>query len=219
MTFDRGRTSVEKSFLESTIQGLEPSSRLCFLRDEKKRVIQSFACDKEGHPTDETVTRYIYNAQGLLAEEQELRAGSIVERNVYEYDSNGRQVAWRVYDKNGLRTTVLLKYEHDKSTVHIEHSSGGLTRKELHKVDEQGRPVDIVTFDQNGEVLTRQRLRYDGHGKWIERTSSGRGGESREVRTYEYDERGNWVKRTTLLHRDGIEEKKVTRRVIEYFPE
>jgi|CXWL01.1.fsa_nt_gi hypothetical protein len=86
-------------------------------------------------------------------------------------------------------------------------------------LDSRGRTIEVVSFDQHDGVLSKTHMSYDDHGKRVERVGSGRGGNVREIDSYEYDERGNWTKKISRIIRTSGEERTVTRRAIEYYPD
>lgn len=125
-----------------------------------------------------------------------------------------------MYDSGGTLATVTT-YNHgvDNQTLTVEMRTpeGDLHGKEIHRMDLEGRPIEITSFHPNGEILSRTRLSYDGHGKMAERISSGRGGDLREFFSYQYDEHGNWTRKTTQRVSQAWEQRSVTRRSIDYY--
>jgi hypothetical protein len=228
VTFDRANTFIEEVTLKPimpVVPGLSPTRYRCLVRDRDKRILQSFYCDHDRRLIDSFRHVYLYDARGHLVEDRTDRItgeGPTGDRNIYEYDATGQKTAWRWYDSDGvLIQAVLFHPDREKHlvAVQVEAEAGGFQTKEIYAVDSMERPIEIVSFDDHGEILSKTRLSYDDHGKWVERILSARGGDVREVVLYEYDKRGNWIKRTTRTIQPTGEERSITRRRIEYYPD
>jgi hypothetical protein len=225
-TYNRDRTFVETVHLRPHVPGLPAQRFSCFVRDEKNRIVQFYVCDRERRPADGSRTLFRYSERGLVTEERiekfEKSGVVAIGRDVYEYDSMGRETSWRQFGPDGaLILTVSISYDLEKnlSVAHRWTGAGQLEAKEIRSLDAMGRIVEVTGFDQNGEVTSVTRLGYDDHGRRMERWSSGRGVEVKEIDAYAYDAKGNWIRRERQVIRPTGEERTVIRRVIEYFPE
>jgi len=222
LTFNRDYTFSKEEHSKPLVLGLNPERNLCFVRDEMNRIVRMFVCDDNRRPVDSFVELYVYDAKGQLIEEKREELGVIVHQDIYKYDSKGHKMAWHSYGKGGrLGSAVTFDYDTSKNLIRIEvqHSPGGVKNYETQMLDDLQRPIEIISKDQEGEVVAQTTFQYGAHGKWTKRISSGRGGDSQEIRMYEYDQRGNWIKRTSRLLDSGSEKRFVTRRIIEYFSE
>ena len=220
-TFDRAETFIETVYLTHSAPELNYRRFTCLARNQDNRIVQSFDCDSEKRPINRFRDMYLYDAQGHLAEEL---TGSDVDeyRNVYEYDATGQKIAHSMYDSDGaFIMTIIMRPNREKNlvTVQVGTAVGELQTKQISAVDSRGRDIETVRFDGHGEILSQTQWSYDDHGKPVERISSGREGDIREFKSYEYDERGNWSKKTTRKIRPSGEERSVTRRTIEYYPD
>lgn len=225
LTFDRAKTYTETLHVKPIVPGLDPRSSMCLIRDQNNRIVQSFHCDIEKRPIDNFKNLYLYDAQGRLVEDRvERLEGKRTPdvRNVYDYDSTGEKVAWRVYGSDGSLSTITT-FSRDRArnlvTVQVQTATGEFKAKEIHRVDSLGRTIEVESFNLQGETVSKTHSSFNDHGKRVERIFSGRGGGVRELDSYEYDERGNWIKRTRQVFRPSGEERFVTNRVIEYYPE
>lgn len=220
-TFDREQTFLEIIHFKPMVPGLSPRSFLCFTRDRNNRIVRAIDCDAQKRPTDTFENEFSYDALGHLIE---YRVSNLIHkdpadaRTVYEYDAAGRKTTRRMYSLDGtLSTLTTFQYEKNRLTVHMRTVTGEFQAKEIYTLDSAGHTTEVVSLDDKDGVISHTRLRYDDHGRRIERISSGRGVERQEIDSYEYDERGNWTKKSSRIIEPTGEERSITRRVIEYF--
>jgi len=220
-TFDRAETFIETVYLTPSAPELNYRRFTCLARNQDNRIVQSFDCDSEKRPINGFRDMYLYDTQGHLVEE--LTGDDVAEyRNVYEYDATGQKTAHRMYESDGaFIMTIIMHPNREKNlvTIQVRTAAGEFKTKEIYAVDSKGRTIETVSFDEHGEIFSQTQWGYDDHGKRVERILSGRGVDVREVDSYEYDERGNWTKKTTRKIQPSGEERSVTRRTIEYYPD
>ncbi len=223
MTFDRDRTFSETIQLKPLTSERSTRSSLCFVRGDGNRITKSFVCDFERRPIDGSSSVYQYDSKGNLVEESvEIVSGQPDKyREVYVYDAEGRKTVSRLYDSDGTLSAITA-YSRNRDntflTVQVSNATGGFHAKEVHVLDSMGRTAEVTSLDDKDRVISRTVLRYDDHGKRIERMFSGRGVERQEIDSYEYDERGNWIKKSGRIIEPTVEERFIVRRAIEYFP-
>mgnify|MGYP000873093125 FL=1 len=222
-TFDKDRTFRETRQLTPLLAEQSARNYLCFVRGERNRILQSFVCDAERHLIEGARTVYRYNLEGNLIEERTERicgqTSPLVTRSVYEYDSRGQKSTSRLYDSNGKVATITTFHPNREKallTIEVSTADGDFQAKEVHTLDPLGRATEVVSFDHEGKVLSRTRLRYDEQGKWIERIFEGQGVDVREMDSYEYDKYGNWVKKSSRKITPTGEQRSIVRRVIDY---
>lgn len=225
LTFDRAQTFTETVHLKPHVPGLSPRRYMCFVRDGYKRIVQFNTCDAERHPIGGSRSVFLYDTQGHLIEERvEQLTGKVTvsSRNLYEYDSTGQKTRTHTYSSDGSLVTIGTYHrDREKNLLISEHrtADGEFQTKEAHMLDSRGRTIEVVSFDQQGGALSETHMSYDDHGKRVERVGSGRGVNVREIDSYEYDERGNWTKKTNRRIQTSGEERTVTHRAIEYYPD
>lgn len=221
ITFDREQAFLETVHFKPIVPGLSPRSFLCFARDRKNRIVRAINCDAQKHPTDASENVFSYDSHGHLIEDRvsNLSGKDLADvRTVYEYDVAGRKKTRRIYDSDGaLSIQTTFQYEENRLIVQMQTATGKFQAKEIYTLDSAGHTTEVVSLDDKDGVISHTRLRYDDHGRRIERISSGRGVERQEIDSYEYDERGNWTKKSSRIIEPTGEERSITRRVIEYF--
>jgi hypothetical protein len=160
----------------------------------------------------------IYDAKGnKISEVGYNRDGSIFEKRLYAYDSHGHRVAEANYDEMGNFTKILPK--------------GSLLNLELrYKYDEQGRVLEMLTYNWLYRSLEKIIYTYDSYGRKTEVIYSKEGvmknsylydaedqvtqiiaerdGSLVSKTIFKYDSRGNETE-TSRFRPDGFLEQKI----------
>ncbi|MEK6334415.1 MAG: hypothetical protein AABM67_05655 [Acidobacteriota bacterium] len=155
--------------------------------------------------------------------------GSVAWKQVFKYDSRGRQIELIQYRGHTLRYRILSEYD-DKGRIikqetlefnatpglHISHAP--VPGKVTYEYDDQKRTKEVTRYDADGTLKERLVYAYDEKGSQIQLRAFDSGGASRhqEIGWYgkdqkfhmfkgqlfdkfEYDSHGNWVRKISSL--------------------
>ena len=208
MTYDlRGNllTSTEQSIAATTTFVYEPAFNQVTRVTDPKGNQTNITYDVKGNPltitdADNKVTRFFYNAQGLLTETRD----ALYPANpatTFSYDALGRLLT----TTDPLNRTTTLTYD---SAGNVATSTDALNRvttfeydvkNRLKKVTDPLNGITQYTYDGNGNLLTVKDAKnqtttfaYDDRNRLISTTDP-----LGKVETYEYDGNDNLTKRTT----------------------
>ena len=119
-----------------------------------------------------------YNDKKQLIDKSNCIAGNCDEKTTYSYDKKGYLVQEEKYNKDGLFS------------------------KSIYKNDQNGNPLEKLTYDAQGNLVRKVTSKYDSVGNEIENISYKEDGSVNEKRTYqlEYDKQKNWVKKTEQVN-------------------
>ncbi len=159
-------------------------------KDDDKKTISTnlYEYDKEGNRIRHDVftaegnlfmsTFSKYNDKKQLIEKSNCIAGNCDEKTTYSYDKKGYLVQEEKYNKDGLFS------------------------KSIYKNDQNGNPLEKLTYDAQGNLVRKVTSKYDSVGNEIENISYKEDGSVNEKRTYqlEYDKQKNWVKKTEQVN-------------------
>lgn len=212
-----------------------------------------------------------YDNAGNLLETTEYNDGELTQRHMYRYNENNQRIMERqfnsdnvmvwsetfAYDKQGNKTEVAdfngngsfrAKYTYiynEKGKPIEEHifnkDNSDRFEKVLTKYDEEGNPIEIKQYDENGTLSYMGRLdkwgnhlsdvEYNADGTVKNKLASGfkydeegnereeynrfvDGSHSKITSSYVYDQFGNWVRKVVM--EDG-EMNRVVERYITYY--
>lgn len=146
----------------------------------------------DGHVSSE----FKYLADGRLLEKVDYRydeAGQVIQKDTYGADGAPRLTEQYVYNENGTRAE-----EH-------ESDAKGLKRKRIYQYDEQGRPVEYVDSNAQGEVLIREQHQYDEQGRQVRSFLLNQDGEVAAYWLHAYDEAGRVAEVRAYTKARGLE--------------
>lgn len=108
---------------------------------------------------------FSYDEKGLLMKEEEREAGDkMVSRLEYAYNEDGKEEALTKYNgDNKVISSVRSEYD-ENGRLSRRISKGYYTRISLFEYDDQGRLLEESLSDENGFVISRNRLEYDEDG-------------------------------------------------------
>jgi hypothetical protein len=148
----------------------------------------------------------IFEGERLVEERSYIGNGSLVSKDVWKYDSQGRQSEWLFYYADEKTSKLKLNgrwaYKYDARGNVIERSRFKgcciLEQREAANHDEKGNIAEYAYYNADGSL--RSKTRY----------------------SYEYDSVGNWIKKTTFswVTKDGksfFEPVEVSYRAITYY--
>lgn len=109
---------------------------------------------------------FAYNDKGLLMKEEELEGkDKPVSRVEYTYNEDGKETSVNKFNgENKLVSLVKSEYD-DNGRLARRISKGYYTRISLYEYDEQGRLLEESLSDENGFVISRNRMEYDESGR------------------------------------------------------
>jgi RHS repeat-associated protein len=208
MTYDaRGNllTSTEQSISATTTFTYEPIFNQVTRITDPKGNQTNITYDVKGNPltitdADNKVTRFFYNAQGLLTETRD----ALYPANpatTFTYDALGRLLT----TTDPLNRTTMLTYD---NAGNVATSTDALSRVTTFEYDAKNRLKKVIdpllgetvyTYDGNGNLLTVKDAKnqittfaYDDRNRLISTTDP-----LGKVESYEYDGNDNLTKRTT----------------------
>ncbi len=108
---------------------------------------------------------FMYNEKGLLVQEEERDGdGKMVSRLEYAYNEDGKEVSLLKYNpENKAVSSVKSEYD-ENGRLSRRISKGFYTRISLYEYDDQGRLLEESLSDENGFVISRNRMDYDESG-------------------------------------------------------
>jgi len=173
-------------------------------------------------------TEYSYDDRGNLIAKAHYDSGGSPSRSVYKYDARGNNTEALLYDAKGAlyakiissfdadaKLTKSISYDGDhsikeiliqvydkkgeKTATHHLNDKEGLISKEV--VDEKGRLIEFIKYDESGQISGKQVTSYDRYGSVDEVSQyDGKGSlESAQMYKYEVDSSGNWVKKSVSI--------------------
>ena len=105
-------------------------------------------------------------------------------------------------------------YRYDETGNLVEVISydeeGAVLSKNQKKFDEANRLTEELVYDGDGSLVSKKSLKYDEAGNLVESTTFGDGGDMLENIKYKYDEQGRVAEETKFEEGDRIYTKKMT---------
>lgn len=136
------------------------------------------------------ICRYKYDANGNKVESADYLGHTLVDRWLYEYDSQGRMVAAMSCDTEGVCLGKIC-YKYDDDGCKIEEANydreGRYKGRKLYKYDADGNEIEFASYDEQGKQRSLILYKYDAKGnkmETIDRTD-------RSLYQYKYDAMGN----------------------------
>lgn len=170
----------------------------------KTKIVYGFGfVDKFGDYEPELIfkTIYEYDSEGNETKETYSYRGSIMSIRTYRYDENGNKIAKET--KGSYRDKLdreTYKYKYDDNGNKIEMISydenGELISKWIYKYDENGNEIEAIHHGTEFGVpfTVKYTSMYDENGNRIERILCNTNGKLIRRWTYEYDEKGRKIK-------------------------
>jgi len=208
MTYDaKGNllTSTEQSIAATTTFVYEPAFNQVTRITDPKGNQTNIAYDAKGNPTtitdaDQKLTRFFYNAQGLLTETRD----ALYPANpatTFTYDALGRLLT----TTDPLNRTTTLTYDNAGNVATSKDHLNRITtfeydaKNRLKKVTDPLAGQTVYTYDGNGNLLTVKDAKnqtttfaYDSRNRLLSSTDP-----LGKIETYEYDGNDNLTKRHT----------------------
>jgi hypothetical protein len=144
--------------------------------------------------------RFIYDDQGILKEQHELKDGQLTLKTIYEYDENNNLLSFTNYDKDQkMEVKEEHRYGPDGNIVSsvIINKSETVIASMVYKHDDHGRKTEVMAFSKGGRIEFRRLFQYNDQGDMSRMTVYSRGGHFSdcEAYRYKYDEHGNWIEK------------------------
>lgn len=148
----------------------EPCDRRVYRYDAEGRNTELAWYRHEG-PFWQTV-RYKYDAEGKMVESCEGTEGSILNREIYNYDEQGRLVK-EIFGDGEEENHGRVCYKYDAEGHKIEKllsysPSGELYSKTQYLYDADGNEVGVDYYDDDGKMWSSVRYSYDSKGNRTE---------------------------------------------------
>ena len=122
-----------------------------------------------------------------------------------EYSWTGNSFRKITYRPDGTEWSAIDGIvDNDGRTLEITsyESDGSIDSRHLYEYDDEGRPMKVTTYNKNGEVKKYVTFEYDSNGNQTKLCSFDGDGNLKEYRTYEYDENGKLIQ-ITIYNADG----------------
>ncbi len=147
-------------------------------------------------------TEYVENEYD---DEEEIRFGYTSER-----DENGNEIIFTYYGTE-RQVTGKMEFRYDVNGNKIEYEdyedySNGVGSRSYHSTweyDANGKELEWVSYNMNGNIVERTEREYDDFGNEIKYARYGSDGECTNKTIQEYDERGNLI-RLIMYNNRGI---------------
>ncbi len=130
--------------------------------NDQHLLVQRLVTDAAG------VTRkytFAYNDKNLMAKEEELDGNDkLVSRLEYTYNEDGKETSLLKFNEEN-KPVSSVKSEYDENgRLARRVSKGFYTRISLYEYDEEGRLLEESLSDENGFVISRNRMEYNESG-------------------------------------------------------
>lgn len=166
---------------------------------DAKGNIVSLEAFKEGKP--EVRLEYSYDIQGNISEQRTfMPPGELADRDLFEYDTEGRVVGGKTFDANG-RVIESFKYLHSidrKKITFIKYKEGPEPDYKVEYIypddyDKSGA-VETIKLDAKGKIVLKVREERDTAGQRTDKILFDKDLKETKRFRYEYDDAENIVK-------------------------
>ncbi len=197
----------------------EQVRKFLYVYDAKKQRLREMSQDQDGPPY--VSRRYAYDAEGRQrAEAAYHMCGTFSSLHVFLYEDDGRLLEQLTYQLRSLGKRV---YEYDSQrrlTALRLYKNGILQSTTQYRYDDNGRITEQTEVMPDGTAGNKTAYQYDERGRLVSEHFTNHLHPSLDaLSTYEYDPEGNWTRKTT--RRGGssqeLERIEVTERMIEYY--
>lgn len=147
--------------------------------------------DDYDYTSEETVTVYKYNAEGLCSQRIYTYSNGDTYKITYKYDNKGREIEKREYDRYGDLEDVRKKKYDAKGNLTEENwydEDGDLWDKRVNTYDKRGNLIEIIDYNSDGSEGSRTTCKYDKAGNCIERIYDSEDWKTKS--TYKYNAQG-----------------------------
>ena len=211
------RDEKDRLIREVKLYSGEEGESVCYIYDEKDRVLVAEYKDEEGSLTlredyeyndwdtllarkitdhlegHNRVLRFVYNDKKNLSEHDEFdAAGALISKTVYEQDEKGNDVSIVQYNAKNLVKQRVISTFNEEGKLIKRISSGNYTRIVQFEYDESGNIIDEITTDDNGIIISRNSFEYDEKSHLVYETFyemdlTHNGRDTNMAARYEYD--------------------------------
>lgn len=174
-----------------------------YIRNLQGYIDSTAIYDKDGNLIDEGEWQYDEKGNAIVVYsegvEKTFHSGELIDiymslsRHEYEYDTEGRMIRCKDYDRSG-DLACYMELEYDEKGREIRHKdydrSGDLTGYQELEYDAEGREIRWKNYDESNNLLEHEEYEYDSKGRKVRAKSYDRSGKLIEYTEYEYDAEG-----------------------------
>ena len=178
--------------------------------DSNGRVLES--ADYQAGSNPDTKRTSVYDEHGNEIEYALYTHGSLTHRVLYKYDSMNRKIEdVDVYPDGTERSKSIFRYPKRLTQIRLEVRPNGSTwQGSVSVLDDHGRELKRIEYDESGEVKHKYTYSYDVHGNKTSETDfyqdNGRPRSSKE--TYAYNDGGFLIEEA--WYSNGVLKNKTT---------
>lgn len=151
---------------------------------------------------------YEYDKENKLLEEKLFENGSLYDKWVSEYDSNGQDIERIRYLGNGsISNSIISKYDEGGMKIERIHKdeSGSITGREIFKYNEIGQNIERLWYNENGILDVKVLNEFDRNNNKINEKFYKSDEIISSETDYRFDDFGNMIQMNGKYFRENTE--------------